>query len=434
MIGLLAVLTLALTGCDWNVFHGNGQRTGVFPSASNPTRLTTFWGHRLDGAVYGSPVLHGGLVYAATEGGSVYAYTTAGVLRWRTHVADPVTTSQLAARGAACGNINPLGITGTPAYDPASKRLFVVAETLVGGAVQHRLVALDPATGRILGNRHVPPPRGNEAAHQQRGALAITGGRVLVPYGGLAGDCGNYVGSVVAVPTSLSGRQLSYAIPTTREGAFWATPGPVVLGDGTVLLTSGNGESVYGGYDGSDSVVRLSADLGTLISRFAPASWRDDNARDLDLGSMGPAVTSNGFVVQSGKRGITYVLRLSNLGGFEGQVSSITGCTGFGGAAVSGTTVFLPCTSGVRRADVDVNGQITFGWQAAGIAGSPVVYGNSVLAASPATGRLYLLGPSNGAVRSSVDVGPLSRFATPALDTGRAYIGTQLGLVAVNIR
>ena len=34
---------------------------------------------------------------------------------------------------------------------------------------------------------------------QQRGALAITGGRVWVPFGGLDGDCGGYKGRVVGV-------------------------------------------------------------------------------------------------------------------------------------------------------------------------------------------------------------------------------------------
>ncbi len=57
-----------------------------------------------------------------------------------------------------------------------------------------------------------------------------------------------------------------------------------------------------------------------------------------------------------------------------------------------------------------------------------------MLATSQATGRLYLLDPTTGGVRTSMAVGPLSRFATPALDTGRAYIGNLAGIVAVNVR
>ena len=58
--------------------------------------------------------------------------------------------------------------------------------------------------------------------------------------------------------------------------------------------------------------------------------------------------------------------------------------------------------TGVRRADIAANGRITMGWQAVGVPGSPVVYGNSVLAAAQSQQRLYLLDPSTGAVRSSV--------------------------------
>jgi hypothetical protein len=430
---ILALLTLTiLAACNWPTYHANGGRTGLLGSASSARTLTPAWSRTLDGAVYASPIVNNGTIYVATEGGSVYAFTTAGTLRWRAHIANPVRLTELSTLGAPCGNIDPLGITGTPVYDAATNKVFAVAETLVNGAVQHLLAAINASTGAFT-QRRVAPPLGNEAAHQQRGALALTGGRVLVPFGGLAGDCGQYVGSVVATPTSLVGAQLSYHIPTSREGAFWATPGPVVLGDGSVLLTSGNGASTSGAYDGSDSVVHLSAGL-TFLDRFAPTTWAADNAADLDLGSAGPAVTNNGFVVQSGKRGVVYVLRLSHLGGIGGQVSSASGCDAYGGAAVSGSTVFLPCRAGVRRADIGANGSIRLSWQATGIPGAPVVYGNAVLATSQATGRLYILDPTTGGVRTSMAVGALTRFATPALDVGRAYVGNTAGIVAVNVR
>ena len=402
------------------------------PSSTSPRSLSVAWGRTLDGAVYGSPIINNGTIYAATEGGSVYAFNAAGTQKWRTHVADPVHLTDLAARGAPCGNIDPLGITGTPVYDPATGRLFAVAETLVNGAIQHQLVAINAATGQIVGRGAVVPPRGNPAAHQQRGALALISGHVAWcvrrPRRRLRRL--HRLGRLHA--SDLTGPQGSYAIPTAREAGMWTPPGPTVLPDSTLLVADGNGAATGGAYDGSDSVVHLSASLRP-IDIFAPSSWASDNAADLDLGSAGPAITSNGYVVQSGKRGIVYVLRLGHLGGIGGQVSSTAGCAAFGGAAVSGSTVFLPCSTGVRRADVGANGSITLGWQASGISGSPVVYGNGVLATSQSAGRLYLLDPSNGAVRSSVAVGPVTRFATPALDTGRAYVGNTAGLVAVNI-
>jgi outer membrane protein assembly factor BamB len=422
-----------LSACNWWTYHGSGQRGGLLPNLSSARSLAPAWSHSLDGAVYASPIVNNGTVYVATEGGSLYAFTSAGALKWRTHLADPVRLSDLAARGAPCGNIDPLGITGTPVFDPATGRVFAVAETLVNGAVQHQLVAVNGTTGQIAGRRAVVPPRGNPAAHQQRGALALISGHVIVvPFGGLAGDCGSYIGSLVASRTDFTGAQGSYAIPTAREAGIWTPPGPTVLPDGSLLVADGNGASTGPTYDGSDSVVRLNS-LLRPIDIFAPTTWASDNAADLDLGSAGPAVTSNGYVVQSGKRGIVYVLRLGHFGGIGGQVSSAAGCAAFGGAAVSGATVFLPCTTGVRRADIGSNGNITLSWQASGIPGAPVVYGNAVLATSQATGRLYILDPTTGAVRTSLAVGSLTRFATPALDVGRAYVGTTSGIVAVNI-
>jgi outer membrane protein assembly factor BamB len=423
----LSVAVLALAGCNWTTYHGNAGRSGVLPGNADATSLKTAWTRGLDGAVYASPIVHAGTIYVATEGGSVYAFNTAGKQLWRKHLANPVPRSAL-----PCGNIDPLGITGTPVYDPATGRVFAVAETQVNSVVQHKLYSLNGRTGAIVGSRLVVPPHGDPIAHQQRGALTLTGGRVLVPFGGLAGDCGPYIGSVVGTRTDLKGAQSKYSIPTTREAGIWTPPGPTVLADGSILIADGNGESLHG-YDGSDSVVHLTKDL-RFLDRFSPSSWVDDNANDLDLGSMGPAVTSNGFVVQSGKRGVTYVLRLHKLGGIGGQVSSVTGCAAYGGAAVSGNTVFLPCSDGVRRADIGAHGGITLGWQAAGVPGSPVLYGKTLVATSQEQGRLYLLDPATGAKRTSLAVGALSRFATPALDLGRAYVGTMGGIVAVNIK
>ena len=60
-------------------------------------------------------------------------------------------------------------------------------------------------------------------------------------FGGLAGDCGPYRGSVVGIPLSGAGPLISYVVPTPREGAVWATGGPVTGPDGTMYVSVGNG-------------------------------------------------------------------------------------------------------------------------------------------------------------------------------------------------
>src|SRR6478752_3146913 len=126
----------------------------------------------------------------------------------------------------------------------------------------------------------LPPPQGDEIAHQQRAALTVLDGWVYVAYGGLAGDCGDYIGSVVAAPAVGTGPLRSYAVPTTREAGIWAPSGGTVH-NGQLFYAVGNGASTDQ-YDTSDSVLALTAGL-TLADSFSPAEWVADNEADLDL-------------------------------------------------------------------------------------------------------------------------------------------------------
>ena len=106
-----------------------------------------------------------------------------------------------------CGNINPLGITGTPVYDPQTGLIFAVAE-IQGPA--HLLVGVDVKTGQVKVRRLVDPPGANPQVHQQRAALALYGDKVYIAFGGLYGDCGDYHGMVVASRTDGTGALLTY--------------------------------------------------------------------------------------------------------------------------------------------------------------------------------------------------------------------------------
>jgi len=79
-------------------------------------------------------------------------------------------------------------------------------------------------------------------------------------------------------------------VPTSGEGGIWAPSGGTV-DDGRLLYAVGNGESTQA-YDHSDSVLTLSPQLD-LVDSFSPARWASDNAADLDLGSMGPALVGD---------------------------------------------------------------------------------------------------------------------------------------------
>jgi outer membrane protein assembly factor BamB len=379
------------------------------------------WRLSLDAAMYAEPIVAAGLAIAATENNTVYAVDLAtGQQRWRRHLTSPARRSDL-----PCGNIDPSGITGTPAYDPATGLVFVVTES---GSVRHTLDAIDVHTGRVRWHRDLDVlPNRDRRAEQERAALLVADGRVYAAFGGRYGDCGNYVGYVVSVATSGAGTMASYAVPTAREAGIWAAAGPIVGPDGDIYVASGNGAEVGGQYDGSDSVIRLSPALHR-VAFFAPSSWRQDNAQDLDLGSMSP-VSVAGDLVIAGKRGDVFLLRPS-LGGIGGESQTISGCEGYGGAAVAGSRVVMPCNAGIRALDV-TGGRMHWAWSSNGPLGSPVVAAGTVYALDRNSGKLVELALANGHVRGSIHVGNTTRFATPTPVAGVVLVGTTSQLVAV---
>ena len=409
---------------DWTTYHRDNARTGYVAGVPDPTKLTQKWTVKLDGAVYAEPLVVGSHLLIATEGNSLYSLNTeTGEQEWHTNIAPPVPRSAL-----PCGNIDPSGITGTPVYDPASGLVFAVAE--VSGPA-HLLVGLDINNGQVKVRRSADLPGMEPAPHQQRAALALSQGMVYIAYGGLFGDCGNYKGRVLAIRTDGQGDFLSFQVPTPREGGIWAASGPTIDANGRVYVAVGNGEETKGAWDHSDSVLRLSPDL-KLEDGFAPKEWQSENARDADLGSMGPALLSNGLIFIAGKGRTGYVLKASALGGVGGQLQQAPVCAGFGGAATLGSTVFVPCTNGLMQVKIAGDGTITKGWQASSkITGSPIIGGQTVYSLGGDT--LYALNSETGQQRTSLAVGAVNRFATPTLSKGTIFVGTLSGVVAVSL-
>jgi len=407
---------------DWLTYHHDAQRTGATTGTPAFSAFHSAWTAALDGAVYGQPIVIGTTVVAATEGGSLYGLSvSSGAVLWRRHIADPIPQSSL-----PCGDIDPLGITGTPAYDPAHGLVYAVAETAGG---HHILAAVRPTDGLLVFSKTVDPLSGNPLASQQRAAILVANNRVYVAYGGLAGDCGQYIGQVVSIPTNGSGTPIAWAVPTSREGGIWAPAGPIADIDGTVLVAVGNGASNTT-YDGSDSVTRLSPTL-TRTDFFAPSTWASDNDGDLDLGSMSPVLVG-GRVLIAGKRGTAYLLSPTHLGGIGGQLAQASVCRPFGGAAVNGSTAYLPCPDGIRAVNVSGSAMAVAWHAASNLSGSPV-YAAGTVYTTDGSGAIYALDAATGASRAHIGVGSLPHFASPSLSGKTVLIGTLNGVTAVTI-
>jgi outer membrane protein assembly factor BamB len=414
----------ATTFSDWPMWHHDALHSGhVAHPAGSP--LHRAWAKDLGNAVYGEPLVVGNTLVAATEGNLVVGMNArTGHRRWSTGLGSPQPQS-----GLPCGDIDPLGITGTPAYDTSTGSVFVVAETRGG---HHTLWALNAATGHRRWHRSLDVlPDRNRSAEQQRSALLVENGRVIVTFGGLAGDCDNYVGYVTSTPTSGTGKTYHYAVPTAREAGMWATGGPVLGANGHVYAASGNGAQLDGRWDKSDSVTELGAKKLHRLSVFAPRSWRNDNQRDLDLGSSSPAsVPRVHRIVIAGKRGTVYLLR-QHFRGVGSAVARLDGCAAFGGPAVVGRTVLMPCLGQhqIRALHVGRHG-MHWVWSADALYSSPVVAGSRVYVADRDTGDLVVLRLRNGSVVQRINAGGLTHFPSSVVDGGFVFVPTLTGVTA----
>jgi hypothetical protein len=408
----------------WWTYHRTPDRAG---HATSPVGgpLKHAWSKRLGAAVYGEPLVVGTTLIVATERNQVFGLNArTGHVRWRTGLgrAQPMS-------GLPCGDIDPLGITGTPAYDPKTGSVFLVAET-VGG--HHTLWALDAASGHRRWHRSLDVlPHRNRKAEQERSAVLVAHNRVIVSFGGLAGDCDNYVGYVTSTPTTGQGRTSHYAVPTAREAGMWAPPGPVLGRNGHVYVASGNGAELHGRWDKSDSVTELGAKRLHRISIFAPGTWRDDNIKDLDLGSSSPAsIPKLHRMVIAGKRGVAYLLP-EHLRGVGSAIRHLAGCHSFSGYAVKGRTVLMPCLfeHKVRALRVGPH-SLRWGWTASGLYGAPVIAGHRVYVADRDTGDLFVLRLDNGHRVQRIHAGNLTHFPSQVVDGGFVFVPTLSGVTA----
>jgi outer membrane protein assembly factor BamB len=404
---------------DWPTYHRDAARLGQ--GAAGPfTAVDVAWtSGALDGDVYAEPLVVRGLVIVATERNSVYALDErTGATQWHMTFGAPVDGNSL-----PCGNIKPVtGITGTPVADPDSGVVYVVA---FEQPAHHELYALDVATGATRFHRTVDAPGADPRVHQERGALALANGRVYVPYGGLAGDCGSYRGSVVgASATAATGDLVSYRVPNSREVGVWAPSGIAVDASGKLFVATGNGQDT-GAYAFSDAVIRLSADL-QVEDWWGPTDWRSLDSTDTDVGSVGPSVLPGGVAVVGGKSGKVYVLHANALGNLGGEVSQAKVCGSvFGGFAFAVGVLYVPCTDGLAAVQIGADGSITPLWRGPRSAsGPPILVAGAAWLTDPGTGTLYALDLATGQTRFQRQLGAMQHFTTP----GAA--GTEILVVA----
>jgi hypothetical protein len=323
--------------------HQNAARTGMFvvPSltwdrARNVHRDPSF-NAEVSGSVYAQPLYWRppgsakALLLVATEQNLVYALDAeTGATAWKTALGSPVLRSSL-----PCGNISPLGITGTPVIDERTQTVYLGAmvKDATSGTPKHSLFALSLKDGSVLPGWPIDVETAlkaigesfDSAVQNQRGALTIVGDTVYVPYGGHFGDCGDYRGRLVAV--ALRSPHVVHSFATRARGGGAWSPGGVASDGRSVYLVTGNTIGTRTWADG-EAVLRLGADAA--FSRkpedfFAPSNWLELDSIDADLGGTNalllslPGATPSELVLALGKDGNAYLLNRQNLGGIGGN-------------------------------------------------------------------------------------------------------------------
>ena len=408
---------------SWTVYHHDAAGTGVANSvAAVDTSRPAWTSPALDGQIYGEPLVSAGRIYLATENDTVYALSPAtGAVLWSAHLGRPVPAGSL-----PCGDITPtVGITGTPVIDPARREIFVVADELVQGRPAHLLVGLSARTCKTELSQNVDPAGANPAALLQRTGLTLDAGRVVFGFGGNFGDCAAYRGRVTAVPEA-GGRPIVFTVDAAvgqSHGAVWmGGAAPAVDGSGHIWVSTGNGSVHAAGqaFDHSDAALELSPTL-RLLQFFAPGSWASDNANDLDMSTV-PVLLSDGQVLLTGKSRIVYLLNGAHLGGIAGQQAAtgqVCGDDIDGGAAIAGTTAYLPCLSGIIAVRATQSpAAVTLLWSS-GTGGGPPIIAAGLIWTIGQNGTLYGLDPATGKVRQQAPIGAVANhFATPSSGAG----------------
>ena len=160
-LSVALVLLAAAAGCRAQsvlTYHGDIGRSGNFVvpgltlERARSLHLDSGFQPRFSGHLYAQPLYwqppgsSAAMLIVATEDDGVHAIDArSGNEIWTRSVGRPVALST-----QPCGNIDPLGITGTPVIDEAAQAVYVAAMVADAAGAHHRIFALSLKDGSLL--------------------------------------------------------------------------------------------------------------------------------------------------------------------------------------------------------------------------------------------------------------------------------------------
>jgi hypothetical protein len=320
--------------------HGAYILPGLTTAAATRMHLDTAFNAPVTGNIYAQPLFWqvskgSGEVIVATESNIVTALNPdTGAVLWQTTLGPPVPLSNL-----PCGNINPEGITGTPALDPANGDIYVDALVQTADGPRQKIFALLALSGLVKHGYPIDVQAAAAAAGNsfdsytqgERSGLLFLNGALYVSYAGRSGDCGTYHGTVIQIDAA-SQTLAGFWATRANGGGIWAQGGPFSNG-GAIYVTTGNTMNADSWSDG-EAIIRLAPGLAhstNPIDYFTPANWKTLDNEDADLGGTDAVTltvpTSGGGTAEHllalGKDGNAYLVSANNLGGIGHPLATV---------------------------------------------------------------------------------------------------------------
>jgi hypothetical protein len=402
----------------------NVHETILTPTNVNATTFGKVFTLPVDGNLYAQPLYvpnvkiagkgtHN-VIYAATEGDSVYAFdadNNAGANAtplWQVSLLDAAHGAPAGARtisstgDVVCFVIDPqFGITSTPVIDPSAGTMYVEAESKENGIYVDRLHALDITTGlersqspTVIAGTVSGTGAGssngvitfNPVRHLNRPGLLLVNGIVYLAYGSRGCDAMPFHGWLFAYDgTTLKQQAVLNITPNGEDGAIWMSgAGPAADSTANLFLATGNGTFDTANIPATqlgDSILKLTLNGNqfSLLDYFSPFNESTLDADDLDLGSGGVLLLPDQpgphphELVEAGKSFRTFVIDrdqmtannlhncLTNCDNEDSQIVQESTAIGvmFSGPAFWNNTVYLWGAGAVLKSFGVSNGLLT---------------------------------------------------------------------------
>ena len=338
----------------------NLAETILTPSNVSQTSFGLLFSRSVDAQIWAQPLyvptvtIKGktqNVVYVATMNNSVYAFDAdtpaASAPLWYVNLGPPLPFAN--------AQLSPIiGILSTPAIDPTTGTIYVVAATYVNSVLNYMLHALDVTSGAEKFNGPVriqaavagtAPDSVNgivtfQPAHElQRPALLLVGGSLFIAFGASEEGQGapTYHGWLLGYrAATLALTSVFNTSANGNGGGIWMSGVGPSADASAIYFAVGNG-SVGTGNSG-DTVIRAGATTGY----FTPADFYVLNIYDWDLGAGGPVlIPGSNLMAIGGKTGDLYVLNRTNPGKF--QAGDAGAVQSFQSSPVCSTAVYNGC-------------------------------------------------------------------------------------------